>query len=93
LPNPTSRYSLESIGFDLDYYNPATNRAGDMEFTDVDHTLSGYIHQICGGFWAAGLSRPKHPTSKEPQPTFVPLLQYQGPRPGDRRAVSLLPYA
>src|SRR5690349_21747221 len=41
---------LKSIGFDLDYYDPATNHAGDMEFTNVDHTLSGHNHQIWQDF-------------------------------------------
>lgn len=61
---------LKSIGFDLDYYNPATNRAGDMEFTNVDHTLSGHIHQIWQDFGEQD-SRTTDPTKKNPQPTYV----------------------
>src|SRR6266404_6084353 len=61
---------LESVGFNLDYYNPATNRAGDMEFTNVDHTLSGHIHQIWQDFGQQD-TRTTDPTKKNPQPTFV----------------------
>ncbi|HSX18477.1 MAG TPA: peptidoglycan DD-metalloendopeptidase family protein [Candidatus Saccharimonadales bacterium] len=61
---------LKSIGFNLDYYDPATNRAGDIEFTNVDHTLSGRQHQIWQDF---GVQDPRttDTTKKNPQPTFV----------------------
>jgi len=67
--------ALESIGFDLDYYDPATNRAGDMEFTNVDHTLSGHNHQIWQDFGQQDYRSPNDPTKKNPQPTFVLPLQ------------------
>src|SRR5438093_432872 len=34
---------LKSIGFNLDYYDPTTNYAGDMVFTHEDHDLSGHF--------------------------------------------------
>src|SRR5437879_1577050 len=40
---------LKSIGFNLDYYNPTTNRAGDMVFTHEDHDL-GITHMIFSDF-------------------------------------------
>ena len=61
---------LESIGFNLDYYDPTTNHAGDMEFTNVDHTLSGHIHQIWQDFGQQD-TRTSDTTKKNPQPTYV----------------------
>lgn len=63
--------ALLSVGFNLDYYNPATNHAGDMEFTNVDHTLSGHIHQIWQDFGQQDYRSPNDPTKQNPQPTFV----------------------
>ncbi|HSX35756.1 MAG TPA: hypothetical protein VLH84_02370 [Patescibacteria group bacterium] len=62
---------LESVGFNLDYYNPSTNQAGDMEFTTVDHSLSGHNHQIWQDFGTQDYRSPNDPTKKNPQPTFV----------------------
>ena len=62
---------LKSVGFNLDYYNPATNHAGDMEFTNVDHTLSGKQHQIWQDFGQQDLRYPNDPTKKNPQPTYI----------------------
>ncbi len=62
---------LESVGFNLDYYDSVTNHAGDMEFTNVDHTLSGHIHQIWQDFGQQDYRYPNDPTKKNPQPTYV----------------------
>src|SRR4051812_23495397 len=57
---------LESVGFNLDYYDPKTNRAGDMEFTNVDHDLSGHVHQIWQDFGQQDYRSPNDPTKKNP---------------------------
>jgi hypothetical protein len=62
---------LQSIGFNLDYYDRATNRAGDMEFTRVDHTLSGHAHQIWQDFGQQDYRSPTDASKKNPQPTYV----------------------
>ncbi len=67
---PDQPLVLESVGFDLDYYDPKTNHAGDMEFTTVDHSLSGHVHQIWQDFGEQD-SRSTDPTKKNPQPTYV----------------------
>src|SRR5579871_5377855 len=61
---------LKSVGFNLDYYNPATNMAGDMEFTEVDHGLSAHIHQIWQDFGQQD-TRTTDTTKKNPQPVYV----------------------
>ncbi|HSX41883.1 MAG TPA: hypothetical protein VLE93_00865 [Candidatus Saccharimonadales bacterium] len=68
---PDEPLLLKSVGFNLGYYNPATNRAGDMEFTLVDHGLSGHIHQIWQDFGQQDYRSPNDPTKKNPQPVYV----------------------
>ncbi len=57
---------LKSIGFNLDYYNPATNRAGDMEFTHANF----FDNEIIGDFGQQDPRTPD-PTKRNPQPTFA----------------------
>ncbi|HSX05702.1 MAG TPA: M23 family metallopeptidase [Candidatus Saccharimonadales bacterium] len=61
---------LKSIGFNLGYYDPTTNRAGDMIFTHEDHDL-GITHMIFGDFGIQDARSPNDPTKRNPQPTFV----------------------
>ncbi|HSX30612.1 MAG TPA: M23 family metallopeptidase [Candidatus Saccharimonadales bacterium] len=61
---------LKSIGFNLDYYNAATNHAGDMVFTHEDHDL-GLTHMIFADFGVQDARSPNDPTKRNPQPTFV----------------------
>ena len=62
---------LEGVGFNLDYYDPATNHAGDMVFTNVDHSLSGHIHQVWQDFGQQDYRSPNDPSKLNPQPTYV----------------------
>jgi len=62
---------LKSIGFNLDYYNAATNHAGDMVFTHEDHDLSGGFHLIFADFGTQDPRSPGDTTKRNPQPTFV----------------------
>ena len=62
---------LESVGFKLDYYNPATNHAGDMVFTHEDHDLSGHFHLIWSDFGTQDPRSPNDPTKTNVQPVFV----------------------
>lgn len=61
---------LKSIGFNLDYYDPTTNHAGDMVFTHEDHDLSPN-HMIFADFGIQDFRSPNDPTKRNPQPTFV----------------------
>lgn len=61
---------LKSIGFNLDYYNPATNHAGDMVFTHEDHDL-GQTHMIFADFGIQDVRSPDDSTKRNPQPTFI----------------------
>ncbi len=61
---------LKSIGFNLDYYNPATNHAGDMVFTHEDHDL-GMTHMIFADFGIQDARSPNDSTKRNPQPTFI----------------------
>jgi biotin carboxyl carrier protein len=58
---------MKSIGFDLDYYNEATNSAGDMQFTK----LPLFNDQIWGDFGQQDPRSPNDPTKRNPQPTFI----------------------
>lgn len=62
---------LKSIGFNLDYYDPKTNQAGDMVFTHADHDLSGHFHLIWSDFGTQDPRSPNDPTKRNPQPTFI----------------------
>lgn len=62
---------LKSIGFNLDYYDPSTNHAGDMVFTHEDHDLSGNFHFIFADFGTQDLRSPNDATKRNVQPTFV----------------------
>lgn len=62
---------LKSIGFNLDYYDPATNHAGDMVFTHEDHDLSGGFHLIFADFGTQDPRSPGDTSKRNPQPTFV----------------------
>lgn len=59
---------LKSIGLNLDYYNPVTNRAGDLMFTKVklmfDLLVTGFGFVIPAGTSATGQDK------ANPQPTF-----------------------
>ena len=58
---------MKSIGFKLDYYNEATNSAGDMKFTK----LPLFNDQIMGDFGQQDPRSPTDPTKRNPQPTFI----------------------
>ncbi len=62
---------LKSIGFTIDYYDPATNHAGDMVFTHEDHDLSGSFHLIFADFGTQDPRSPGDDSKRNPQPTFV----------------------
>lgn len=69
---------LKSIGFSLDYYNPATNRAGDFHFTpELAKVLSGdpiYQKLIWSDYGIQDNRSPNDPTKRNVQPTFrLPL--------------------
>jgi biotin carboxyl carrier protein len=58
---------MKSIGFKLDYYNEATNSAGDVKFTK----LPLFDNQIMGDFGQQDPRTPNDPTKRNPQPTFI----------------------
>jgi biotin carboxyl carrier protein len=58
---------MKSIGFELDYYDEATNSAGDMKFTK----LPLFGDQIMGDFGQQDPRSPNDPTKRNPQPTFI----------------------
>ncbi len=58
---------MKSIGFNLDYYDEATNSAGDMKFTK----MSLFGNQIMGDFGQQDPRSPNDPTKRNPQPTFI----------------------
>ena len=69
---------LKSIGFNLDYYDPATNRAGDFHFTpELARVLSGdpiYQKLIWSDYGIQDTRSPNDPTKRNVQPTFrLPL--------------------
>lgn len=58
---------MKSIGFKLDYYDEASNRAGDMQFTKIPL----FNDQIWGDFGQQDPRSPNDPTKRNPQPTFI----------------------
>lgn len=69
---------LKSLGFNLDYYNSVTNRAGDFHFTPaLARTLSGdpnYQKFIWSDYGIQDTRSPNDPTKRNVQPTFyLPL--------------------
>ena len=69
---------LKNIGFNLDYYDPATNRAGDFHFTKaLASVLSGdpiYQKLIWSDYGIQDNRSPNDPTKRNVQPTFrLPL--------------------
>lgn len=57
---------LKSIGFNLDYYNPATQSAGEMQFIQANL----FSNEIWGDFGQQD-PRTSDQTKKNPQPTYV----------------------
>lgn len=70
-PQTDQPLPLKSIGFNLDYYDPQTNHAGDMVFTHADHDLSGNFHLIFADFGTQDPRSPGDLTKRNVQPTFV----------------------
>lgn len=64
---PNNDIIMKSIGFNLDYYNETTNRAGDMEFTKVPLMFD----QIWGDFGQQDPRTPNDPTKRNPQPVYI----------------------
>lgn len=69
---------LKSIGFNLDYYDPSTNRAGDFHFTrELAAVLSGdpiFQKLIWSDYGIQDNRSPNDPTKRNVQPTFrLPL--------------------
>ncbi len=60
---------LKSIGFNLDYYNPTTGKAGDFVFTKMD--LSAQYNLLFADFGTQDPRSPGDPTKRNPQPTFI----------------------
>lgn len=66
-PPPSGQIIMKSIGFTLDDYNEATNRAGDMQFTKTPLMFD----QIWGDFGQQDPRSPNDPTKRNPQPTYI----------------------
>lgn len=66
---------LKNIGFNLDYYDPATNQAGDFHFTPaLAKVLSGdpiYQKLIWSDYGIQDNRSPNDPTKRNVQPTFI----------------------
>ncbi len=66
---------MKSIGFNLDYYDPATQHAGDIHFADSlkQVILSDAIYRkmIVNDFGIQDNRSPDDPTKKNVQPTFI----------------------
>lgn len=63
----SSAAKIKHIGVDLDYYNPATNKAGDFMFTKANMTFNML-------FFEYGFSVPANsvgPAKSNPQPTYI----------------------
>jgi hypothetical protein len=67
MPEPSNKIVMKSIGFKLDYYNEATNKAGDMEFTKIPLNFN----QIWGDFGQQDPRSPNDPSKRNPQPTYI----------------------
>ncbi len=63
----SNKLVMKSIGFNLDYYDPSTNHAGDMVFTKIPLMYD----QIWGDFGQQDPRSPNDPTKRNPQPTFI----------------------
>lgn len=69
---------LKNIGFNLDYYNEATKKAGDLHFTaELSRILSSdpiYQKQVWRDYGIQDIRSPNDPTKRNVQPTFyLPL--------------------
>jgi hypothetical protein len=62
-----SKIVMNSVGFKLDNYDEATNRAGDMEFTKIPILYD----QIWADFGQQDPRSPNDPTKRNPQPTYI----------------------
>lgn len=67
-----SPVKIKSLGIDLDYYDPATNKAGDIVFMK-DTFQEGAVNQIFMeyGYVMAGNSANNFQGKANPQPTFL----------------------
>lgn len=70
--------ALKNVGFNLDYYDPATSRAGDFHFTQaLAEVLNGdpiYQKLIWSDYGIQDNRSPNDPTKRNVQPTFrLPL--------------------
>ncbi len=87
---------LKNIGFNLDYYDPTTQRAGDFHFTKVlAKVLSGdpiYQKLIWSDYGIQDIRSPKDPTKRNVQPTFrLPLgTNVSAPIDGEVTKVEIL---
>src|SRR3990167_4142355 len=66
---------LKNIGFNLDYYDPASQRAGDFHFTKaLAQVLSGdpiYQKLIWSDYGIQDIRSPNDPSKRNVQPTFI----------------------
>ncbi len=62
-----SAAKIKHIGVDLDYYNPATNRAGDFMFTKANMTFNMLFFEYGFGVPANSVG----PAKSNPQPTYI----------------------
>lgn len=66
---------LKNLGFNLDYYDPKTQRAGDFHFTrELASVLSGdpiYQKLIWSDYGIQDIRSPNDPTKRNVQPTFI----------------------
>lgn len=62
-----SKPMLKGVGFNIDYYNSSTNRAGDMKFGTGDFPSD----QILGIFGVQDPRSPNDPSRRNPQPHIV----------------------
>lgn len=60
---------LQSIGFNLDTYDPATNRAGDLQFTKLKLQFDRLWMDF--GFVIPGAQSSTQADKSNPQPTFI----------------------
>lgn len=69
---PSNKVAIKNIGFNLDYYNPATNMAGDLKFTKFvwPEGTSGTIFAEYGRQNTPNSARGSA-VSYNPQPTFL----------------------
>lgn len=60
---------IKHLGFNLDYYDPATNRAGDFIFTKA--TFGAGIQQLFMNYGNVVPATSAGPSRANPQPTFI----------------------